>query len=33
MGTWTTKFRNPALVAGVLAISLAVNPAMARDSD
>jgi outer membrane protein OmpA-like peptidoglycan-associated protein len=33
MGTWTTKFRNPALVAGVLAITLAVNPAMARDSD
>ena len=33
MGTWTTKFRKPALVAGVLAISLAVNPAMARDSD
>jgi len=33
MGTWTTKFRNPALIAGVLAISLAVNPAMARDSD
>ncbi len=29
MGTWTTKFRNPALVAGVLAISLAVNPASA----
>ena len=33
MGTWTTKFRNPALVAGVLAISLAVNPARAGDSD
>jgi outer membrane protein OmpA-like peptidoglycan-associated protein len=33
MGTWTTKFRNPALVAGVLAISLAGNPATARDSD
>jgi outer membrane protein OmpA-like peptidoglycan-associated protein len=30
MGTWTTKFRNPALVAGVLAISLAVNPAFAK---
>ncbi len=29
MGTWTTKFRNSALVAGVLAISLAVNPASA----
>jgi outer membrane protein OmpA-like peptidoglycan-associated protein len=33
MGTWTTKFRKPALVAGVLAISLAANPAMATDSD
>jgi len=33
MGTWTTKFRNPALIAGVVAISLAVNPAMARDSN
>ena len=33
MGIWTSKFRNPALVAGVLAISLAVNPAMARDSN
>jgi len=30
MGTWTTKFRNPALVAGVLAISLAVNPVVAK---
>jgi len=30
MGTWTTKFRNPALVAGVLAITLAVNPAFAK---
>ena len=30
MGTWTTKFRNPALVAGVLAISLAVNPVGAK---
>ncbi len=29
MSTWTTKFRNPALVAGVLAISLAMNPASA----
>jgi outer membrane protein OmpA-like peptidoglycan-associated protein len=29
MGTWTTKFRKPALVAGILAISLAVNPALA----
>ena len=31
MGTWTTKFRNPALVAGVLAITLAVNPAIAKE--
>jgi len=30
MGTWTTKFRNPALVAGMLAITLAVNPAFAK---
>ena len=30
MGTWTTKFRNPALIAGLLAISLAVNPAFAK---
>jgi len=30
MGTWTTKFRNPALIAGVLAISLAMNPAGAK---
>jgi outer membrane protein OmpA-like peptidoglycan-associated protein len=29
MGTWTTKYRKPALVAGVLAITLAVNPAQA----
>jgi outer membrane protein OmpA-like peptidoglycan-associated protein len=29
MGTWTTKFRKPALVAGVLAINLAVSPAFA----
>jgi len=29
MGTWTTKFRKPALVAGILAIGLAVNPALA----
>ena len=28
MGTWTTKFRKPALVAGMLAISLAANPAL-----
>jgi outer membrane protein OmpA-like peptidoglycan-associated protein len=31
MGTWTSKFRNPALVAGALAITLAVNPAIAGD--
>jgi outer membrane protein OmpA-like peptidoglycan-associated protein len=30
MSIWTTKFRNPALVAGVLAISLAANPAFAK---
>ncbi len=30
MSIWTTKFRNPALIAGVLAISLAVNPAFAK---
>jgi outer membrane protein OmpA-like peptidoglycan-associated protein len=30
MGTWTTKFRNPALIAGVLAISLAQNPVVAK---
>jgi hypothetical protein len=29
MGTWTTKFRKPALLAGVLAINLAVSPAFA----
>ncbi len=33
MGTWTTKFRKPAMIAGVLAMGLAVNPAIARDSD
>jgi len=32
MGTWTTRFRKPALAAGVLAISLAVNPALAGSS-
>jgi outer membrane protein OmpA-like peptidoglycan-associated protein len=32
MGTWTTKFRKPALVAGALAITLAVNPAQAGTS-
>ena len=31
MGIWNTKFRNPALVAGLLAISLAANPALARE--
>jgi peptidoglycan-associated lipoprotein len=30
MGTWTTKFRKPALVAGVLAISIAANSAFAK---
>jgi outer membrane protein OmpA-like peptidoglycan-associated protein len=30
MSIWTTKFRNPALIAGVLAISLAVSPAFAK---
>lgn len=29
MGTWTTKFRKPAIIAGVLAINLAVSPAFA----
>jgi outer membrane protein OmpA-like peptidoglycan-associated protein len=29
MGSWTTKFRGPALVAGVMAVSLALNPALA----
>ena len=34
MGTWTTKFRKPALIVGVLAISLAAgNPALAKDGD
>ena len=31
MGTWTTKFRKPALIAGLLAISIAVNTAFARE--
>jgi outer membrane protein OmpA-like peptidoglycan-associated protein len=31
MGTWTTKFRGPAVIAGVLAIGLAMNPAFAKD--
>jgi hypothetical protein len=30
MGTWTTKFRNPALIAGLLAISLSANTAFAK---
>lgn len=29
MGTWTTKFRHPAMIAGVLAITLAANPSVA----
>lgn len=29
MGTWTTKFRHPAMIAGVLAITLAANPTFA----
>jgi outer membrane protein OmpA-like peptidoglycan-associated protein len=33
MGTWKTKFRKPALVAGVLAITLAVNPTFAREAN
>ena len=31
MGIWNTKFRNPALIAGLLAIGLAANPALARE--
>lgn len=30
MGTWTKRLRNPALVAGVLAISLAASPGFAK---
>ena len=30
MGTWTTKFRKPALIAGLLAISIAANTAYAK---
>ena len=30
MGTWTTKFRKPALIAGLLAISIAANTAFAK---
>src|SRR5688572_11582218 len=32
MGTWTTKFRKPALIAGALAITMAVNPAFAGEN-
>jgi len=31
MGIWNTKFRNPALIAGLMAIGLAANPALARE--
>jgi len=31
MGTWTTKFRKPALIAGLLAISIAANTAFAKN--
>ena len=30
MGTWTTRFRKPALIAGLLAISIAANTAIAK---
>ena len=30
MGTWTTKFRKPALIAGLLVISIAANTAFAK---
>jgi outer membrane protein OmpA-like peptidoglycan-associated protein len=33
MGIWNTKFRKTALLAGALAATLAVTPALARDSD
>jgi outer membrane protein OmpA-like peptidoglycan-associated protein len=32
MGIWNTKYRKPALIAGALAITLAMNPAFARDA-
>jgi outer membrane protein OmpA-like peptidoglycan-associated protein len=32
MGTWTTKFRHPAMIAGILAISLVANPTFAREA-
>jgi len=31
MGTWTAKFRKPALIAGLLAISIAANTAFAKN--
>jgi outer membrane protein OmpA-like peptidoglycan-associated protein len=33
MGTWTTKFRKPALIAGLLAISIVANTAYAKKPD
>jgi outer membrane protein OmpA-like peptidoglycan-associated protein len=33
MGIWNTKFRNPALIAGTLAIALAANPVLAGDKE
>lgn len=33
MGTWTSKFRTPALVAGILAISIAAAPVSAKERD
>lgn len=33
MGIWNTKFRNPALIAGLVAMSLAANPALAREGE
>jgi outer membrane protein OmpA-like peptidoglycan-associated protein len=33
MGIWNTKFRKTAMVAGALAATLVITPAMARDSD
>jgi len=32
MGTWTTKFRKPAMIAGVLAITVIANPTFAREA-
>ncbi len=32
MGTWTSKFRHPALIVGALAITLAGNPAFAKEA-